>query len=115
MAARRSRHPGRAESRLAPAIRRSQMALPACACGWALPKADPGATTATICVLLQLCTIPVGAAGFVFWPLPWSPPKPVPVMVTCVPGNALDGITLVIVAIFTWKGRPLDQIPPCCT
>jgi hypothetical protein len=47
--------------------------------------------------------------------VPCAAPKPLPAMVTVVPGTPLAGVTEEMVAVFTVKGTALDQTPPCCT
>ncbi len=48
-------------------------------------------------------------------PLPWLAPKPVPVMVICVPAMAVVGVTLVMFGVLTVKFTVLDHTPPCNT
>jgi hypothetical protein len=81
---------------------------------WAVPVFDPVATLATTCVSLQLTTTPYVLPNHTF-PLPWLAPKPVPVIVTGVPANAVAGVTLAMTGVMTVRFRAFDQTPPCST
>ena len=80
----------------------------------AFPEFEPEATLATIWPSLQLMTDP-GAVPSDTCPVPCTLPKPDPVMVTCVPAEALVGVTLVMVAVFTVKETELETAPFCET
>src|SRR5439155_940764 len=78
------------------------------------PVFEPDATLATICVSLQLTTTPYVLPSQTL-PLPWLAPKPVPVMVICVPAIAVVGVTPVIFGVLTVRFTVLDHTPPCNT
>lgn len=77
---------------------------------WALPETAPAPTRATNWASLQLCTTALAVPSHT-WPLPWAEPNPDPVIVTCVPGKLLAGVTFVIVAVLTLKDTELDHTP----
>ena len=72
------------------------------------------ATVATTCVSLQLTTTPYVLPSHTF-PLPWLAPKPVPVIVICVPAIPVVGVTLVMFGVLTVRFTVFDHTPPCST
>ena len=80
-----------------------------------MPLVDPAATVATTCVSLQLMTTPLMLPSHTV-PLPWVEPKPVPVIVTEVPGIPEVGETLVMLGgTSTVKLTPLLAAAPTVT
>src|SRR5438477_4812157 len=80
----------------------------------ATPVFEPVATVATTCVSLQLTTTPYVLPSHTF-PLPWLAPKPVPVIVICVPAIPVVGVTLVMLGVLTVRFTVFDHTPPCST
>jgi hypothetical protein len=73
----------------------------------AFPPKVPAATVATTCVSLQLT---IDAASKLLNetppPVPCVAPNPLPVIVTCVPGNTLVGDMLVNVGVWAEERAP---------
>ncbi len=80
----------------------------------AMPVRAVRATAATTRVSLQLSTWPSVRPNKTL-PFPWEGPKPVPVIVTEVPGPPDNGLTPVIWSVFTLNGTALLQTPFCRT
>lgn len=72
------------------------------------------ATAATICVLLQLSTVPRVLPSQIF-PLPCADPKPEPEIVTGVPAAPVDGETEVMLGIVGGAGEAntVTEVVPC--
>jgi hypothetical protein len=80
-------------------------------CTWTFPEAALEATVATICVSLQLTTVP-GLLPSQTEPVPCADPKPVPEMATCTPAAPDVGETLEMLGwTVTVKGAPLLAEP----
>src|SRR6185436_7709508 len=80
-----------------------------------IPDIAPEATTATICVLLQLVMLPASLLPSHTWPLPCVEPKFVPLIVIESPARAVVGETLLMLGDVTVNATWFPHTPLCCT
>jgi hypothetical protein len=76
-----------------------------------IPLTALPSTVATTCVSAQDTTSP-GVLPTQTMPLPWTEPKPLPVMVTLVPETPLVGVMLSMDGVLTANGTALLTTPP---